>query len=112
MPLNLREILKESRERLHRVLSHYDLIATGGTALFQWLEHPKAKEIYESCAKQGMLIRYFENQRANNKETMPSLRFGLPANEEQWAKLNNVLMTLSDLIKTTENNNEKNASYV
>lgn len=110
----LKEIqdLNDSSERLHRVLSHYGLIPTGGTGLFQWLEHPKAKEIYEACAKQGMLIRLFEKQAVNNRVTMPSLRFGLPANEKQWDKLNNVLMTLSDLIKTAENNKEKNASYV
>ena len=47
-----------------------------------------------------------------NKTSMPSLRFGLAANEKQWQQLSNVLITLSGLIETTEINNKKNSSYI
>lgn len=94
--------------RLQQTLKEHGLTPIGGTALFQWLTHPKAKEIYQACASQGILIRYFENKvctTSNNFEhevSLPGLRFGLPAKEEQWQRLINVLVTLSDLINTTE----------
>jgi len=50
-----------------------DLLLSGGTALFQWLTHPTAKEIYEICAKPGILIRYYDDH---------SIHFGLPGNDE------------------------------
>lgn len=107
-----RENLNRAGNKLYKVLSEHGLIPTGGTVLFQWLEHSKAKEIYEACANKGMLIRFFEKQTVMNKIVMPSLRFGLPANQAQWDKLENILTTLSDLIGTTENNKEKNSFYV
>ena len=107
------EDLNKSSERLYQVLNKYKLTLSGGTALFQWLKHPKAKEIFEALARQGILVRYFEETVVGNKQkVLPSLRFGLPANEEQWQRLNNVLMTLPDLIDTTERNKENDLSYV
>jgi len=106
--IKTRESLNKSAARLHQVLSDSGLLATGGTRLFQWLEHPKAKEIYEACASKGILIRYFEKQTVMNKTSMPSLRFGLAANEKQWQQLSNALITLSALIEKTE----KNSSFV
>ena len=53
------------------------------TALFAYFEHPKSKLIYQRLAEQGVLVRLFE--------TSPALRFGLPANEQQWRKLTHAL---------------------
>ncbi len=102
------EILIKSGLRLNKVLNEHGLVPAGGTALFQWLKHPQAKEIYEACAKQGILLRYFEKTTTSK----PSLRFGLPANKEQWQKLSDVLIMLSGLINKTENNNETISTYV
>ena len=56
------------------------------TALFIYFEHPKAKIIYQQLAEQEILVRLFEMP--------PALRFGLPANEQQWQKLANALNTI------------------
>lgn len=107
-----REQLTNAGVRLHKILKEHGLTPTGGTALFQWLTHPKAKEIYQACASQGILIRYFEKQTSTKSSiceyevSLPSLRFGLPAKEEQWQRLTNVLVTLSDLVNTTGNKNQ------
>ena len=81
--------LIKSSKRLSDLLKEYNLSPSGGTALFQWVIHPMAKEIYEICAKQGILIRYYDDH---------SIRFGLPGNEEQWQRLRNTLKMLMDLI--------------
>ncbi len=105
--------LRHSSERLYNVLTENYLEPNGGTTLFQWVKHPNAKEIFEAFAKQGILIRYFEGSVSSNKQkTLQSLRFGLPANEEQWLRLNDALMMLSNLIKTTNKDNENDLSYV
>ncbi|MFK5915219.1 MAG: threonine-phosphate decarboxylase CobD [Woeseiaceae bacterium] len=91
--------LNESSERLQKILSQAGLAVKGGTALFQWLEHTHAEEIYETCAKKGLLLRFFEKQ---TKEALPSLRFGLPGNEKQWQQLSTVLLQLSGFIATTK----------
>ena len=107
-----REQLTNAGVRLHQILKEHGLTPVGGTALFQWLTHPKAKEIYQACASQGILIRYFEKQASTKSNicehevSLPSLRFGLPEKEEQWQRLINVLVTLSDLINTTETKNK------
>lgn len=111
--IKTRKDLNKLGTRLYQALSEHGLTPAGGTALFQWLNHPEAREIYEACARQGVLIRYFERQVTINKMIlMPSLRFGLPANEEQWQRLNNVLIMASDFTGITENNNEKKIFYI
>ena len=97
--------LKQASERLKELLTENDLAPEGGTALFQWLSHAHANELFEAFAHQGILVRYFE-------EGMPTLRFGLPANEEQWQRLNNALNLLSSLKETLEKNNESELSHV
>ncbi len=99
------EDLKCSRERLREMLIGSTYSPNGGTALFQWVKHPNAKSISDAFAKQGILVRYFE-------EGVPSLRFGLPANEVQWQRLNNALNLLSCLVETAEKTNENKLSHV
>lgn len=99
-----RELLHAS-DRLATMLTEYGLTPNGGTAFFQWLSHPDASKIFDVFAKQGILLRYFDK----DKSTLsPSLRFGLPANEEQWCRLNTALLMLPELNKEKE----KNPSYV
>lgn len=101
--------LNASSARLYKLLSDADLEPTGGTALFQWIEHSNAKDIFEACAKQGILIRYFEKQSSLNKTiSTPSLRFGLPANEEQWQRLT---IALDKIVKNEKHKNIKTTSY-
>ncbi len=77
-------------KRLYDLLNKYNLEVSGGTALFQWVEHLNAKSIYTFFAEQGILLRYFEE----NISIASSLRFGLPAKEEQWQRLEDVLKKL------------------
>lgn len=93
--IRTRNRLNESSTRLYKILSKAGLTPKGGSDLFQWLDHVHAKDIYEACAKKGILIRFFEKQ---TNTSLSSLRFGLPGNEEQWQQLNEVLLQLSDLI--------------
>ncbi len=79
--------LAQQGQRLHDLLAKQGLAPTGGTALFQWLKTPLAASIHQQLAAQGILTRLF---------TEPSsLRFGLPANETQWQRLELALMQLS-----------------
>lgn len=93
--IKTRQKLTASSERLGKVLSQAGLAPNASTALFQWVEHTHVKEIYEICAKKGILIRLFEKK---TKSSLPSLRFGLPGNENEWRQLNDVLRQLPDFI--------------
>ncbi|HEX8989297.1 MAG TPA: aminotransferase class I/II-fold pyridoxal phosphate-dependent enzyme, partial [Rhodocyclaceae bacterium] len=77
---------REQRERLHaasarleRLLMVAGLGASSGTALFRYLAAPRAAEIAESLARQGVLVRRFDDP--------PALRFGLPGAEAEWHRL-------------------------
>ncbi len=56
------------------------------TALFCYLQHEKAQQIQHGLAQQGILVRLFDSPAA--------LRFGLPADEKQWQKLEIALLNL------------------
>lgn len=101
------EELSNASVRLSQLLKEHGLSPEGGTAFFQWLNHAKAKEIYEACARKGILTRYFE---AGENNKLPSVRFGLPYQDKQWQRLTQVLGMLPKLNKSK--NNEKNPSYV
>lgn len=79
------QLARES-QRLARLLSHHGLASAGGTALFQWVCTPRASRIHEALARQGILSRLFDDP--------PSLRFGLPGSETEWARLGNALAGL------------------
>ncbi len=82
-----RQRLKHQGQRLHCLLGDYGLPADGGTLLFQWIKTPDAPAIHEQLARQAILTRLFENP--------ASLRFGLPANEAQWTRLEQALAALN-----------------
>ena len=81
-----RQSLPQQGQRLKSLLQKYALSPDGGTVLFQWLKMPLAKSIYQQLAQQGILVRLFSEP--------SSLRFGLPANETQWRRLESALARL------------------
>ncbi|MEW6679132.1 MAG: threonine-phosphate decarboxylase CobD [Pseudomonadota bacterium] len=71
--------LSQAAERLARLLAVHGLAPGGGTALFQWVKTPHAAVIADRLARRGILVRRFADP--------PSLRFGLPGQEPDWARL-------------------------
>jgi cobalamin biosynthetic protein CobC len=58
-----------------------------GTALFQYVATPRAAELFEAFAQHGILVRAFAEP--------PALRFGLPANEDEWLRLDRALREIA-----------------
>lgn len=74
-----RPALLAAGARLAALLRDHGLAPAGGTALFQWVRTPDAADWHERLARQGILTRLFADP--------PSLRFGLPHHETDWARL-------------------------
>jgi cobalamin biosynthetic protein CobC len=66
-------------ERLARLLTGFGFAPQGGCALFQWVVYEHAEALHDFMARRGILLRLFSNS--------SSLRFGLPAAENDWLKL-------------------------
>ena len=69
----------EAGKRLAQLLEQYGFAPHGGCALFQWLMIERAAELHEFMARRGILLRLFTHN--------SSLRFGLPGEESDWARL-------------------------
>ncbi len=80
----MRKALKRQSQRLQTLLDSSGLAVTGDNALFQWVKAPEAASLYQQFAKKGVLTRLFAEP--------CSLRFGLPKNEEQWRRLEEILV--------------------
>lgn len=80
-----RQQLNQQRCQLDQLLQSIELKPSGGCALFQWVVTPMAKEIHHQLAKQGILSRLFLEP--------SSLRFGLPANEAAFNRLETALQS-------------------
>ena len=78
-----RKRLRNDSQRLAAVLTRHGLEPAGGSDLFQWVRTSRAEEIHEALARRGILTRHFG--------AVSSLRFGLPATEEEWARLQGAL---------------------
>ena len=78
-----RERLRADSDRLSRLLTEHDLSPTGGCGLFQWVATEQSNRLYEFMARRGILARRYRYPQ--------SLRFGLPANEQDWQRLAGVL---------------------
>ncbi|OLF52561.1 threonine-phosphate decarboxylase CobD [Pseudomonas chlororaphis] len=65
--------------RLVQLLERQGLKPQGGCALFQWLITDRAEQLHEFMARRGILLRLFVHN--------SSLRFGLPADEADWSRL-------------------------
>lgn len=73
----------EAGERLALLLEQYGFKPQGGCALFQWLIAECAEALHEFMARRGILLRLFTHN--------SSLRFGLPADEADWLRLEQAL---------------------
>jgi cobalamin biosynthetic protein CobC len=97
-----RERLTRESARLNRLLSDYHLLPDAGTSLFQSvLFQPllfqstattQAESIHEQLAQQGIFTRLFTD--------LPRLRFGLPADEVAWQRLQQALSALNVPVAT------------
>lgn len=79
--------LQRHSARLHALLGAAGLPPQGGTALFQYLRHADAAWIHQALARQGILVRHFEQPSA--------LRFGLPGSEADWQRLQSALANIA-----------------
>lgn len=73
--------------RLKILLTQHQLSPAGGCGLFQWIVSRHASDLYEELASQGILVRYLNDP--------PSLRFGLPAHESDWQRLDMALTQIN-----------------
>ncbi|MDV6344667.1 threonine-phosphate decarboxylase CobD [Nitrosomonas sp. Is37] len=78
-----RQQLLQDSQRLHSLLSQHHFPPHGGSAFFQWVCSAKASDVFEKLAAQGILTRLFSEP--------SSLRFGLPATEADWQRLDKAL---------------------
>lgn len=79
-----RERLQKDAKRLDGLLEGAGLSVLGGCDLFRLAEGDQAAQLYEVLARAGILVRMFpENERW--------LRFGLPGNDSDWARLESAL---------------------
>jgi cobalamin biosynthetic protein CobC len=72
--------LAAASARLDRILIGAGLGIPGGTALFRLVRTPSARALFHHLGRAGILVRNF----ADNATW---LRFGLPAGEEEWQRL-------------------------
>lgn len=78
-----RERLLADSHRLSCLLTEHELPPTGGCGLFQWVATEQSDRLYEFMGRRGILARRYRYPQ--------SLRFGLPANEQDWQRLAQVL---------------------
>jgi cobalamin biosynthetic protein CobC len=69
--------------RLDALLAPHGRIV-GGTVLYRLLETPEAPALFERLGRAGLYVRRFQHDPAR-------LRFGLPGDEAEWARLGDVL---------------------
>lgn len=77
--LAMRTQLQALAQRLKGLLQRHGLTPAGGCSLFQWVPTSHATAVHDALARQGILTRLFR--------TPQSLRFGLPAEELHWQRL-------------------------
>ncbi|MDT3720289.1 threonine-phosphate decarboxylase CobD [Pseudomonas oryzihabitans] len=74
-----RQVLLQAGDRLATLLTAHHLPPSGGCALFQLLRRPDAAALHEHLARQAVFTRLFPD--------LGALRFGLPADESGWQRL-------------------------
>lgn len=84
---DMRRRLAGESAALDQVLAGAGLPACGGTDLFRYLRNLNAPKIFESLARQGILVRPFAH-------TPDALRVGLPPSEAARARLAQALRSL------------------
>lgn len=78
-------------QRLAALLERYDLKPQGGCALFQWRITERAEALHAFMARRGILLRLFSHN--------SSLRFGLPADATEEARLEQALQAFAKEIR-------------
>lgn len=71
-------------KRLDDLLRGAGLEVVGGTLLFRLVASERAGEIFEELGRAGIFVRHFS-------EHVEWLRFGIPGDEEEWARLTRAL---------------------
>jgi cobalamin biosynthetic protein CobC len=82
-----RRRLATDRKRLDAVLGHAGLKLLGGTDLFRLFEWPDETDLLDHFARAGILVRGFSGASRH-------YRFGLPADEQAWRRLESACATL------------------
>lgn len=77
--------LAADSQRLDTLLMRSGCEILGGTLLFRLAAHPSAKALLEALARNGILARHFPAEPL-------WLRFGIPANEAAWGRLEAALL--------------------
>jgi len=75
--------LRLAASRLATLLTKHGLPPAGGCEFFQYCLHPDARELHRALATRAILVRHFDTPQA--------LRFGLPGDEEAFARLDDAL---------------------
>ncbi len=78
-----RDWLHERSAKLTETLVRHDLAPAAGTAFFQWRCDARASVLHAALCRRGILTRLFD--------TPMSLRFGLPADDGELARLDAAL---------------------
>jgi cobalamin biosynthetic protein CobC len=78
-----RERLRNTSHRLADLLRRHGLAPSGGCEFFHYTERADAMALRESLARHAILVRHFDAPQA--------LRFGLPADDAAFARLDRVL---------------------
>ncbi len=76
--------LAKAAARLDAMLVANGFAIIGGTSLFRLARTPKANKLFRHLGRAGILVRIFPEQ-------SEWVRFGLPANESAWRRLQNAL---------------------
>ncbi len=80
----MRASLIQSADRLDELLARHGIAVSGGTSLFRFVEHADAAAIFAALGRAGILVRRFDR--------LPGcLRFGLPADDQAFARLDQAL---------------------
>lgn len=75
-----RSRLSQASQRLDAILIRAGLGIPGGTSLFRLVRTPAAHALFHHLGRAGILVRLFP-------DNATWLRFGLPAQEEEWRRL-------------------------
>ncbi len=75
-----RKQLAEDAARLDGLLARHDIRVMGGTSLFRYAQLSSASLLFKTLGRHGILVRNFI-------ERPQHLRFGLPATETEWNRL-------------------------
>ena len=86
-----RRRLTQAAARLDAILSGSGLDIIGGTTLFRLVRTRAAAELLHQLGRAGILVRAFTDHAT-------WLRFGLPAAEEDWARLQIAMAALRDKV--------------